>query len=153
MNKFINILVFLLILTAGLQAAMEIGQVVKIINNYVLINTNMDLGDRGMQYDVYRMVGFDYQRIGRLEVVKALQNGIAAKEVESFNGQYIQVGDVLLSDEDDYSEMSGTEFGEPLSGSPLERLESLELAAPAAGSGDSFKSPLEKLSALEGAAK
>jgi len=131
-----------------LQASPEIGTVDKVKDKYVLINTANDLGNKGDKLHVYRLDGLDYRKVGRIELIKVLSNGVAAKVIKTNPGDAILPGDVLLPK--GYSTITGGSSVEFLSGTALEKFSSLEFAPPPDDTYMDYDTPaLEKLFLLE----
>ncbi len=148
MKLFVYLFSAVMFIANIIQASPEIGTVEKVKDQYVLINTGNNLGVKGDKLDIYRLDGFDYRKIGRVEFVKALSNGVAAKVINTNPGESITVGDVLLPR--GYSAITGNSGGEFMSGNALEKLSALEFAPPPDDmNSDDGSSALEKLFLLE----
>jgi len=148
MKLFVYLFSAVMFIANIIQASPEIGTVEKVKDQYVLINTGNNLGVKGDKLDIYRLDGFDYRKIGRVEFVKALSNGVAAKVINTNPGESITVGDVLLPR--GYSAITGNSGGEFMSGNALEKLSGLEFVHPPDDVGsNSDASALEKLFLLE----
>jgi len=147
MKLFVYLFSAIMFIANIVQASPEIGTVERVKEQYVLINTSTNLGDKGDKVDVYRLEGFDYRKIGRIEIVKTLSNGVAAKIIQTNRGVSIEVGDVILPR--GYSAITGgsSDF---MAGNSLERLSDLEFAPPPDDTGSDYdSSALEKLFLLE----
>ena len=73
MKLFVYLFSAIMFIANIIQASPEIGTIDKVKEQYVLINTGNDLGDKGDKLNVYRLEGFDYRRIGRIELIKVLE--------------------------------------------------------------------------------
>jgi len=146
MKIFMYIFTALMFIANLVQASPEIATVERVKDNYVLLKTTSYIGEKGDNLEVYRLEGLDYRKVGRIEIVKELNNGVAAKVVKSYNGETVTAGDVLLPK--GYATGGDSSDDEFLSGTALERLQGLEFKS---FSDDSFSdsSPLEALSRLD----
>ncbi|MBN2411107.1 hypothetical protein JXQ31_05390 [candidate division KSB1 bacterium] len=148
MKFFVYLFSAIMFLANIIQASPEIGTVEKVKEQYLLINTVNNLGDKGDKLNVYRLEGFDYRRIGRIELIKTLSNGVAAKVINTTPGDAVLPGDVLLPM--GYSAITGGSGENFMAGTALEKMTGLEFAPPQDDMNSDYgSSALEKMFLLE----
>ena len=148
MKLFVYLFSAIMFIANIVQASPEIGTVDKVKDQYILINTANDLGNKGKKLDIYRLEGFDYRKIGKIELIKVLTNGVAAKVVSTNPGDAILPGDVLLPK--GYSSITGESSEDFLLANALERFSGLEFSPPPDDMGSDYdSSALEKMFLLE----